>query len=486
MVQPYNYAIQTPSAFESLVSGLKLGTSLQEMQAQQQLKEAQTLQIQQKLAEEQRRRERMAELNKIAPNELSSRLGEFSDVLPHEMFNALRNYATTVDEKTLRNKAGQLGQMVMAAGSNDPDVLESVGQELMSAAPDEPSKKAISAYLASAKRNPKQFVLGQSIVLRQLGDVGVKIADSIAEQLSLKPGAKDVLRKQAADADEAVSKAQSAKATARTAEETEAANLQLAKANAKKAQVQAEYERSQQVADLEKKAKDLGLSDAQTRQALAMANKLSAETQKATIELEALKKSGGVDPAKKFEQEKTLRGEYQNRTKLFNELDSTFSNLQSSAKAGTGPGDIALITGFMKMLDPGSVVRETEFATARDTAGLAARLENLLTKLQSGEFLKPAQRQEYVNLAKQYYDAAKQKADQERRSLDVVVKNYKLNRENVFGVEPEPASSGASTTPSAGATPTAPVTQSFTRPAQTPPVSAPTPGAAQSNVQVNY
>jgi len=282
MVAPYNYAIQTPSAFESLVSGLKLGTSLQEMQAQQQLKEAQTLQIQQKLAEEKRRRERMAELNKIAPSELSSRLGEFSDVIPHEMFNALRNYAATADEKTLRNKAGQLGQMVMAAGSNDPDVLESVGQELMSAAPDEPSKKAISTYLASAKRNPKQFVLGQLIVLRQLGDVGVKIADSIGEQLSLKPGAKDVLRQQAASADEAVAKAQSAKATARTAEEKAAADLRLAKAEAQRAEIQARVQAAE-----EKLAGGIELTP-ELRTAIG-ATKLPADQQQALLDLAAAK-----------------------------------------------------------------------------------------------------------------------------------------------------------------------------------------------------
>ena len=282
MVAPYNYAIQTPSAFESLVSGLKLGTSLQEMQAQQQLKEAQTLQIQQKLAEEKRRRERMAELNNIAPNELSSRLGEFSDVLPHEMFNALRNYAATADETTLRNKAGQLGQMIMAAGSNDPDVLESVGQELMSAAPDEPSKKAISTYLASAKRNPKQFVLGQLIVLRQLGDVGVKIADSIGEQLSLKPGAKDVLRQQAASADEAVAKAESAKAAARTAEEKAAADLRLARAEAQKAEIQARVQAAE-----EKAAGGIELTP-ELRTAIG-ATKLPPEQKQALLDLAAAK-----------------------------------------------------------------------------------------------------------------------------------------------------------------------------------------------------
>ena len=43
-----------------------------------------------------------------------------------------------------------------------------------------------------------------------------------------------------------------------------------------------------------------------------------------------------------------------------------------------------MITGFMKMLDPGSVVRETEFATARDTAGLFERLTNEATKIAIG------------------------------------------------------------------------------------------------------
>ena len=45
MVQPIQYTVKAPSAFESLVSGLKLGTSLQEMQAQRALREQQALQI---------------------------------------------------------------------------------------------------------------------------------------------------------------------------------------------------------------------------------------------------------------------------------------------------------------------------------------------------------------------------------------------------------------------------------------------------------
>jgi hypothetical protein len=198
---------------------------------------------------------------------------------------------------------------------------------------------------------------------------------------------------------------------------------------------------------------------------LARTNKLGVETKKAVLELENFKKTGGADPAKIFEQEEKLRKEFQTRTKVYGELGTTFSNINASAKAKTGPGDIALITGFMKMLDPGSVVRETEFATARDTAGLYERLLNTSQKLQSGQLftLDSKQRQEYVDLAQQYLKAAQKKADQDRKDLSAVVTNYKLNPDNVFG--PEPVGGGRG-------------------PVNPPPANP--PAAGQPNVTVDY
>ena len=101
----------------------------------------------------------------------------------------------------------------------------------------------------------------------------------------------------------------------------------------------------------------------------------------------------------------------------------------------------------MKMLDPGSVVRETEFATARDTAGLFTQLENRLQKAKNGQLLNPTQRKEYVALAKQYLDSAQKKAGEEKVALGVIVKNYKLNPDNVFGPEETttPVGSGGGT-----------------------------------------
>jgi hypothetical protein len=169
----------------------------------------------------------------------------------------------------------------------------------------------------------------------------------------------------------------------------------------------------------------------------AETRKLGTEIQKATLELEGLKATGGVDPEKKFANEAKLREEYQKRIKLYTELDGNYAKIVESSKAKTGPGDIALITSFMKMLDEGGVVRETDFAIARDTTGLFGQLQNQAQKFKDGKIfaLDSKQRQEYVNLSKQYLNAAKKKADREKEDLGIVVKNYKLNPENVFGAE---------------------------------------------------
>lgn len=239
------------------------------------------------------------------------------------------------------------------------------------------------------------------------------------------------------DADKAVAEKEKAVLEAANTPDRLKAEQKLRDAQAKKAEIEANFISQQQQADLDKKGAELGLTKAQINEVMVKTRKLSLETQRVALELAAFKKSGGIDPAKAFEQEEKLRKEFQGRTKVYGEVQTIFSNLKSSAEAKTGPGDIALITGFMKMLDPGSVVRETEFATARDTAGLFESLKNDAQKLQSGQLftLNSTQRQQYVNLAQQYLNASKKKADQDKKDLRVVVDNYKLNPDNVFGAQ---------------------------------------------------
>jgi hypothetical protein len=285
---------------------------------------------------------------------------------------------------------------------------------------------------------------------------------AVADAATAQATATNAAEKANADVQKAIADAQKAQVEAKYAAEKANADVQKAIADAQKAQVEAKYAEKITLEYIKKKAADLGLTQAQTGSALAQTRKLGVESKKAALELEAIKATGGMDPAKTFEQEEKLRKEFQGRTKVYGELGTTYNNIKSSAEAKNGPGDIALITGFMKMLDPSSVVRETEFATARDTAGLYQNLLNTSQKLQSGQLfsLDSRQRKEYVDLAKKYLDSAQKKAAEDKKALGVVVKNYRLKPENVFGPE---AAAAPAPAPTGGA-----------------------PAAGQRNVTVNY
>lgn len=79
-------------------------------------------------------------------------------------------------------------------------------------------------------------------------------------------------------------------------------------------------------------------------------------------------------------------------------------NIAGNPKA-TAQDDIAAIFSFMKTLDPNSTVREGEFATAQNAAGVPAAIQNAWNKAQSGERLNPQQRQEMIRTAYRSYQS---------------------------------------------------------------------------------
>ena len=57
----------------------------------------------------------------------------------------------------------------------------------------------------------------------------------------------------------------------------------------------------------------------------------------------------------------------------------------------------------MKVLDPGSVVREGEFATAQNAGRIDERTRSLYNRLMSGERLTPGQREDFLDRASRLY-----------------------------------------------------------------------------------
>jgi hypothetical protein len=93
----------------------------------------------------------------------------------------------------------------------------------------------------------------------------------------------------------------------------------------------------------------------------------------------------------------------------------------------------------MKMLDPTSVVRETEFATARDSGGLLATLKGYVSSIEDGKFLTEEQRADFKRLSNQYLKAAEDQVAPVRSSYEKLIDNYGLNPENIFVIGNEPA-----------------------------------------------
>jgi len=141
-----------------------------------------------------------------------------------------------------------------------------------------------------------------------------------------------------------------------------------------------------------------------------------------------------------FSAERDIRKEWNNYKKPFNLIEIGYQKLKASLKSGTGAGDMAAVFGFMKLLDPGSVVRESEFAAAKNTAGLMEKIYLQKDTLVEGELLSPKQRDEFLKLATQFYDLTKDKFGDARLDLGQVVKNNPVfNVENIFGSESAPS-----------------------------------------------
>lgn len=75
---------------------------------------------------------------------------------------------------------------------------------------------------------------------------------------------------------------------------------------------------------------------------------------------------------------------------------------------GSAMGDIGLIFSYMKALDPGSVVREGEQATAQNAAGVPEQIRNAYNRLVSGQRLSPEQRADMANTALTIYGSRAQ------------------------------------------------------------------------------
>jgi hypothetical protein len=141
---------------------------------------------------------------------------------------------------------------------------------------------------------------------------------------------------------------------------------------------------------------------------------------------------------KGFENETRLRTEFQGSPeyKAFGEMKSAYGQVLEGLKKANAIGDLAAATKIMKLLDPGSVVRESELALAMQAGGLLDRVSNYATNIMQGTKLSPDQRREFSSLANSLFSVSLDAFNEKRSQYSNLAKEYGFDTNRVIGAQP--------------------------------------------------
>ena len=165
--------------------------------------------------------------------------------------------------------------------------------------------------------------------------------------------------------------------------------------------------------------------------------------QRATEEGQAATRQATLDQHKAT-QEGSMRDDFRQESKNYLVMRDGFQRVRASAASNSGPGDLSMLYGFMKLLDPNSVVRETEFQMASSAGSIPERMRGAWLRVINGQRLDPDVKAEFLKEAESIN--RQNQADHTKMSGTYrrIAERGGLNPENVVvdynAAEPEAAS----------------------------------------------
>lgn len=414
---PINYGVDIPDPSQAFLQAFKTGTAITETRMAQE--KAQREAEQQQMISQAFQRLRQ-------PGATAKDYADLAMMLPETQAKAVRESFSMINADQQQNALTQAGQVFSAFKSGKPEIAIGLIERQIEAkrnSGDEQGAKFLETWRDVARENPKAA------------------EDYFGFTISQIPGGDKVIES-AVKLEEDRRKAQLQPFTLRQ----ETANAIIKEAEAKFAP--------------QKFGAELGLTQAQIeaskaarRASDAASSKSGAEAARARAEADQM--AAGIIPVEKRpEAESKFRKEYSDQTKGYQEVKSAYGRVLASEDNAVG--DLSLIFGYMKMLDPGSVVREGEFATAQNAAGVPERIQNIYNQVVSGQRLSPSQRQSFKGQAAKLYSTAQTQEAQVRQGIERIAKGYGLNTANIFYTPTEVAPTAPAPTPAAPA-PGAPV-----------------------------
>jgi hypothetical protein len=145
------------------------------------------------------------------------------------------------------------------------------------------------------------------------------------------------------------------------------------------------------------------------------------------------------DLRKEYNSQKTTQNTYQ-VVEAYNKVQAA-----AEAKSPSPTDDMSLIYGFMKMQDPGSTVREGEYASAENTRGISDAVMQAYNKAVDGQKLTPEQRANFLQSADSVYDAQLKAQSSVDQRYEAIAKKFGTDPQYVL--EPQFQKSRTARTP---------------------------------------
>lgn len=175
----------------------------------------------------------------------------------------------------------------------------------------------------------------------------------------------------------------------------------------------------------------------------------AAEARVAAAQTEARIEAEG-EATGNYQQEKGLREEFEKAVATPKAVVSTYRRIANAAAAQNGIGDLDMIFAYMKMLDPASVVRESEFEQVGRTGGLPAQVQGYFNRIQGAGSLSPDVRAQIVRHAATLRDGAEASINAERQRARELAVSYGFNPDRVAAPGAAPPSNANPAQPATG------------------------------------
>lgn len=138
-----------------------------------------------------------------------------------------------------------------------------------------------------------------------------------------------------------------------------------------------------------------------------------------------------------------LRDEYNKASGNFITIGDSYNTIKKLAANPSPAGDISLIFSYMKMNDPGSTVREGEYANAQNAGSIPTTLVAKYNKMLAGDTLAPSQRKDFEAQARNIYEAQRDRHDKTvRKRYEALARKNNVDPESVVSDFEEQASEG--------------------------------------------